>query len=265
MRHRVYAVLGMVMTIILACVGGYGYTSGEYIITFWGIALSQFVFWLLVLALAGRFVYLLANAFGKAKTGTDDVPAAIREVQRPAKEDGAEQLNEACEVVLTRFRSAVGAAMGVRVFLNGVEKGTIRNGGTLSMRAWRADCTLSVLYDADASTRSIRFAAKPGGCIRITLKYMGCVLTEQSEVERPAAPDARGYRRPVSAGLIAWSAVNVLVFCLGLVPLFKAIRAAKETYEDEARRDRRAALIWNIVLSAILVQTLASILVNHIG
>jgi len=245
--RKFWAVLGVAVTVVIAVVGFSGYASGEYSMAWLGIELSQGGFFVLVLAFAVFDIFALKGAFGAEK--------AVEKMREEALERtrDAERLDDPCKVYLTRFSAAVGAAMGVRVFLNGVEQPVLKSGKTIEMTTELVKNELMVRYNADNVTRSIQFDAKPGGSVRITLKYAGAVLKLQEGERAPVGKPGRGGRyRPLKVGYILWSIPNLLVYFAGLVPLIMTIKAAKEPYEDAARARYKAVLIWNIVLSSLL-------------
>ncbi len=82
-----------------------------------------------------------------------------------------------CKVSLTRPGNLIGAAMGVRVFLNSVEQEVLKNGKTIIMHTGSVQNELTVRYNADDMVRSIQFEATSGGSVQIKLKYSGGVLT----------------------------------------------------------------------------------------
>lgn len=74
-------------------------------------------------------------------------------------------------VSITRSKSFVGAIMDVHVFLNNEEVGKLKNGATLDFTTSYALNEITVVYDADNTTRTIRFKAQPGGSVKINLDY----------------------------------------------------------------------------------------------
>lgn len=255
------AVLGIVVTLALAFIGFSGYSSGSYSMVFWGIELSRAGFLALILAFVAYDIFAIKGAFGKDKV-VEKMSVASQEKAREAEKlEGAP-----CTVSLTRFSGAMGAAMGVRVFLNGVEQETLRNGRTVLMQTELARNELAVSYNADNTTRSITFDAKPGGNVRITLKYVGAVLTIQEDADKPtSAADAKGRYRPVRKGYVVWSILNMPIYLLGLVPLTKTIRAAKQPYEDVAQHQMRSARAWNIALSCAMGVVVLMVLIVRLS
>lgn len=247
--RKAYAIFGCVATVIIAAVGLSGYSAGTRYITWFGIQLSQGGFIALLFGFAVLDFFAVKKAFGADMKVEEAQSAAL------ARAKDAERLEgEPCRVTLTRLPSAIGSAMGVRVFLNGVEQETLRNGKTIVMQTGLAKNELQVLYNADGAGRTLQFDAEPGGSLRVTLKYTGAVLTLQdSAVADPGEPDHKGRYRPVRKGYILWAILNMPIYLLGLVPLVKTLRAAKQPYDDVAANQLRSAKIWNIVLSCLLV------------
>lgn len=253
---KTYAILGLIVTIIIAVIGFSGYSDGSRYMTWFGIELSQTGFLVLVLAFAVFDIFSLKSAFGADKAAEKQQSEALDKAK-----DAAPLTGEPCEVALTRLPSALGCAMGVRVYLNGQEQEVLKNGQTVRMTTPLAENGLTVRYNADGVSRSINFTAEPGGHVRITLKYTGAVLTIADEQTAQASEtDAKGRCRPLRTGYVVWSIINLPVYLLGLVPLVKTLRAAKQPYEDVAQKQLKSAKIWNIVLSCLLIMIAISVI-----
>lgn len=172
---KLRAILGVIFTIIIAVIGISTYSSHDGVMTWFGIELSEPVFYILIAVFAVFDVIAVKNAFGAEKKAVQaQTEAAERAKQRNA--DNAE-LETPCQVILTRKSSMVGAAMGVQVQLNGESQGVVKNGQSLQMSTRLKLNELSVLYNADQATRSVEFEATAGGHVEIELKYTGAVLT----------------------------------------------------------------------------------------
>lgn len=245
---KVYAIIGCIFTVVIAVAGLSGYSAGTHYMTWFGIKLSQGGFLAVVALFVALDIISLKNAFGAEKrTQEMQREAQTRAADAPALEGAP------CTVYLTRLPSAAGAAVGVRVFLNGAEQEVLKNGKTIAMQTSLAQNELMVMYTGDVPARTLQFEAEAGGEMRITLKYMGAVLTVCDKDAAPVGPaDEKGRYRPLKTGYILWSILNMPIYLLGLVPLIKTLNAAKQPYEDVARRQLRSAKIWNIVLSCIL-------------
>lgn len=250
---KTQAILTTLFTIVLTIVGFSGYSDGSLYISYFGIRLSQGAF----MALVGVFVvidiFTLKSAFKKDKTADELQSKAQNKAQHAPLLEGAP-----CTVSLTRLPSAIGAAMGVRVFLNGAEQELLKNGKTIRMQTKLAENELMVHYKADNTTRTLPFQAKAGAQVRITLKYTGGVLALQDDVaDAPAgAADEKGRYRPLKTGYVVWSILNMLLYLIGIIPLRKTLRAAKEPHEDVANHLLKSARAWNIGISSFIIAVL---------
>ena len=88
-----------------------------------------------------------------------------------ANAEAGEKIETPCTVSITRPSGMIGAAMGVQIFLNGVEQEVLRNGKTVVMQTNCLHNVLQTVYSADGATNSLNFDAIPEGNIKITLKY----------------------------------------------------------------------------------------------
>lgn len=255
--RKFYAIIQAIATIFIAIVGFQGYSDGSHVMTWLGIRLSETGFMVLLLALVVFDIFSLKSAFGADKAAEKAQEESLNKAREATPLTG-----EPCEVTLTRLSSAIGSAMGVRVYLNGQEQEVLKNGKTVRMSTQLAENELTVRYNADGGSRSINFTAEPGGQVRITLKYTGAVLTIADErAEKPGEADEKGRYRPLRRGYVLWSIINMPIYLLGLVPLFKTLRAAKEPYEDVANNLLKSAKIWNIVLSCLLLSAVISVVI----
>lgn len=188
------AIFSILFTIALAVLGFSGYSDGSRYITYLGIRLSQAMFTVLIGVFVVIDIFALKSAFGKDKAAEELQSEAQTKAYDAPRLEGAP-----CGISLTRLPGAIGAAMGVRVFLNGVEKELLKNGKTIQMQTYLAENELMVRYNADNATRTIAFQAKPGGQVRITLNYMKGVLAVQDDLA--SAPEStaneKGRYRPL--------------------------------------------------------------------
>lgn len=250
---KTQAILTTLFTVLIAVVGFSGYSDGSHYISYFGIRLSQGAFMVLVAVFVAIDVFALKSAFSKDKAAEELQSKAQAKAHDAPLLEGAP-----CAVSLTRLPSAIGAAVGIRVFLNGEEQELLKNGKTIRMQTNLAENELMVRYNADSMTRTVAFGAKPGGQVRITLKYTGGVLAVQDDVaDAPAsAADEKGRYRPVKTGYVVWSILNMPLYFMGIIPLRKTLRAAKEPYEDVASHLLKSARAWNIGLSCFLIMVI---------
>ena len=169
------AILGIIVTVLIAIVGFSTYSGGNGYMTWFGIKLSSGAFMALVAAFVVFDVFAVKNAFGAQKK-EEQAQTAIKE--RIAEQNAdAEKLDSPCNVTLTRLSSMVGCAMGVQVYLNGEYQDVVKNGKSVHMQTNLKFNELSVHYNADNAARSIEFEARPGGNVEIELTYTGAKLT----------------------------------------------------------------------------------------
>ena len=170
------AILFTLVTVVIAIVGFSGYSDGSHYIEWFGIELSKNWFLIFILVFAVIDFFTLKSAFGKDKF--------IEEMKDKALQTGslASEMENPCTISLTRPGNILGAAMGVRVFLNSVEQEVLKNGSTIFMKTELIHNELTVRYNADDAVRSINFDATPGGNVNITLKYVGAKLIIEDEM-----------------------------------------------------------------------------------
>jgi len=161
------AILFTLVTVIIAIIGFSGYSDGSHYIEWFGIELSKNGFIILILVFAVIDFFTLKSAFGKDKFVEEMNDKALQTAPL------ASEMENPCTVYLTRTGNLIGAAMGVRVFLNAVEQQVLKNGSTVIMKTELTHNELTVRYNADDTVRSINFDATPGGNVYITLKYIG--------------------------------------------------------------------------------------------
>ncbi|MDR2775312.1 MAG: hypothetical protein LBC19_11335 [Tannerella sp.] len=162
------AIAWALFTVVIAIIGFSGYSAGTHYMTWFGIELSENGFILLIIAFAVSDIFVLKNAFAaNDKFGEEMKNKAVETVNE------ANKMEIPCTVTLTRLSNLIGAAMGVRVFLNGTDQGVLKNGKTIVMQTWLIENELIVRYNADDSVHSAKFNAAPGGNVYITLKYVG--------------------------------------------------------------------------------------------
>ena len=246
---KAWAIIGCIVTVVIALVGFSGYSAGTHYMTWMGIKLSQGGFIALICAFVLMDIISLKNAFGADKRAQQEqIEAQERAREAQPLEGGS------CTVYLTRTSSVAGAAMGVRVFLNGEEQEVLKNGQTIVMQTAVARNELTLRYNAGDLVRKLEFDAEPGGTVHAVLQYNRAVLSlREGDPQAVGEPDANGRYRPVRGGYILWSIINMPIYLLGLVPLFKTLSAAKQPFDDIAQQQLRSAKIWNIVLSCFLV------------
>jgi uncharacterized membrane protein YhaH (DUF805 family) len=90
----------------------------------------------------------------------------------------ANRMESPCTISLKRPGNMIGAIIGVRIYLNGVQYGTLKNGKTVVMQTDYVQNVLAIYANASDSemTCSLRFEAVPGGHVQITFKYVGMKL-----------------------------------------------------------------------------------------
>lgn len=165
------AMLGVVVTIILAAVGFSGYAEGSHVMTWFGIELNQTGFFVLIAVFCVIDFFALRRAFGQGAAGTPDAAPRLPDMT------DVPRLTQPCQVVIERQWTPIGAAMGVQVYLNGVDQGVLKNGKQLALTTEYAENTLRVHYSADGTEKELAFSALAGGPVRVRLKYVGAVLT----------------------------------------------------------------------------------------
>lgn len=181
----------IVSIIIILCITFLGlslYKEGTHYMTYFGIRLSKGAF----LALMG--VFLLLNIFSLKKTQKTEKTFMESREESFSKASDAEKIEgEPCRITLTRLPCVIGMAMGVRVFLNGIEQPVLKNGKSISMQTNIRHNELQISYNADGANRSLNFEATPGGHIRITLKYIGAQLSIDNSAGTAEGPgDEKG-------------------------------------------------------------------------
>ena len=172
---KTWAVLGCIATVLIAVVGFSTYSNGSGYMTWFGIKLSQTGFTILVIAFAVFDFFNVKSAFGAQKK--EEQAQEEMRVRAAEREKNSTPLSSPCKVALTRKSSMVGAAMGVDVYLNGVNEGVLKNGQTVMMSTTVSENELSLHYRADGTRKSVEFTAEPGGEVCYELKYTGAVLT----------------------------------------------------------------------------------------
>lgn len=165
------AILGGVVTVILAAVGLSGYAEGSHVMTWFGIELNQTGFLILIAVFAVIDFFALRRAFGQSGAGTPDAG-----IKQPDMTD-VPRLARPCRVTVERQRTMIGAAMGVQVYLNGVDQGVLKNGKQLTFATEYEQNTLRVHYSADGVEKELAFTGISGGQVQVRLKYVGAVLT----------------------------------------------------------------------------------------
>ena len=181
MKPKTRAALGVLLTIAFGLIGASAYSSGY--MTFFGFRLAPSVFFgLIVVWLVVGIINLMNVSKAEDRIEEEAVIAEAHLEELPS-------IEVPCQVSITRLRSALGAAMGVRVFLNGVAVGILKSGTTLEFTTPYASNVLKLVYDADMSEKSVDFAAESGGRVRITLKYSGAVLTVEPDTAAGWHPD----------------------------------------------------------------------------
>ncbi len=165
------AVLGTIITLGIGVVGLNVYQGGTHVMTWFGIRLNQVAFIGLFALFLVIDIFALKNAFG--------AQASFSVAERPETQALRDQpaMQSAGQISITRTKSMLGAAMGVRVFLNGVEQGVLKNGKTLTFPTYVEQNELLVHYDADHAERTAQFRVTPGGHAKLQLKYNGARLT----------------------------------------------------------------------------------------
>jgi hypothetical protein len=107
--------------------------------------------------------------------------AKIRESIEESIANESSKMESPGTVLLTRTSNILGCAMGVRVFLNGVEQAVLKNGKTLVMQTEFLQNTL-VVISANNVIKSIRFEAIPRGNVNITFKYVDAKLILEENI-----------------------------------------------------------------------------------
>ncbi|MDR0699015.1 MAG: hypothetical protein LBG28_07340 [Tannerella sp.] len=160
------AIAWALFTVFIAIVGFSGYNDGTHYMTWFGIELSETGFLLLIVVFSISDIFVLKNAFGKDKF--------IDEMKDKAAEtfNKTNEMEIPCTVTLTRPGNIFGIAMGVRVFLNGIDQGILKNEETIILQTWLILNELIVRFNADDVVSSAKFNAAPGGNVHIILNYI---------------------------------------------------------------------------------------------
>ena len=169
------AILGCVVTALLAAFGLATYSGGRGTMEWFGVRLSPVAFIIVIVIFAVFDFFNVRAAFSaekKFRQTQQELEARAAEIAAASR-----PLDRPCRIQVTRRASAIGAAMGVEVYLNGRMQDLLKNGQTVTMETSVEDNLLTVHYKADNATRSEEFTAVPGGIIRYELKYSGAVLT----------------------------------------------------------------------------------------
>jgi hypothetical protein len=162
---KIQAILWALCTIVIAITGLSAYNDGTHYMTWFGIELSKNGFLLLIVAFAISDIFVLKNAFGKDKF-MDEMKDKTAETVSKSNE-----MEIPCTVTLTRPCNLPDMAMGVHVFLNGVEQEVLKDGETVIMQTWLIVNELTVRFNADDVVRSAKFNAISGGNVHIILNY----------------------------------------------------------------------------------------------
>ncbi|MDR2653137.1 MAG: hypothetical protein LBC68_12660 [Prevotellaceae bacterium] len=117
-------------------------------------------------------IYDIYSIYAYKKARSD-----IQKAEEESLTNESDKIENPCTVSLTRKKSIIGCAMGVRVFLNGAEQEVLKNGKTIVMQTELSHNILVVRYNADDKTSTVKFDAIPGGNVNITLQYLNAKLT----------------------------------------------------------------------------------------
>lgn len=180
MKTKTRAIISIVVTVLIAIWGIVGYSSGDYDMAFFGIRISPVIFAIMIV------VFIVIDVFSIKKAIEDEKSLAQRSAASQQRMAASVPLATPCRVAITRTASLVGAAMAVRVTLNGVEVGLLKNNQTLEFPTSYSENELVVIYNADGTTNSISFTAQPGGFVHVTLKYTGALLAVDQNIGTPS-------------------------------------------------------------------------------
>jgi hypothetical protein len=166
-------VLGTALTVGVTLIGASAYSSGTGMAIF-GFSVAPSVFFGLM---AVWFIYDIIVLINVNKVENEIAQQSAAAPERAAAE--LTPIEVPCRVTVSRLSSMIGAAMGVRVLLNGAEMGTLKSGSTLEFQTSYRTNELKVIYDADLSTRAVEFEAVAGGSVQVVLDYARGTLTAQ--------------------------------------------------------------------------------------
>lgn len=176
MKPKTRAIISIVVTVLIAIWGIVSYSSGDYDMAFFGIRISPVIFAIMIVVFIVIDVFSIKNAIDSEKFLAKRAAASQQRVAASVP------LTAPCRVAITRTASLVGAAMAVRVSLNGVEVGLLKNDRTLEFPTSYSENELAVVFNADGVTKLVTFSAQPGGFVHITLKYTGALLTVDQNI-----------------------------------------------------------------------------------
>ncbi|MDR1221956.1 MAG: hypothetical protein LBL07_03635 [Tannerella sp.] len=174
--RKFQAIAWALFTVFIAIIGFSGYSDGSSYMEWFGMKLSETEFLWLIVAFVVSDIFVLVAAFRKSGFAEDKF---VENMKMNAEQIAAEstELEAPCAVLLKRTSNLIGAALGVRVFLNGVEQGVLKNGNMIMMQTVLDHNELTVRYNGNDSVRTLNFDAKSGGYVRIKLKYIKVQLT----------------------------------------------------------------------------------------
>ena len=142
--------------------------------------LGGLLYFIIIIVAIGSFWYFIGPKL--FKSGFQD-SSEVEIISKKAAGDvldvpSRKDFETPCQVTITRLSSMIGAFIAVRVLLNGIEVGTLKNGKTLEFQTFIATNEMSVLNPADNTKKSINFIAASEGSVRITFKISRSIFID---------------------------------------------------------------------------------------
>ncbi len=168
MGKKFSAIVWCLLTVVIAMQGFSGYSSGEYVMEWLGIRLSKGGFTILILVFLVIDILTLINAFTSDKRMATQQQQKKEEFQQTIQN---EQLAAPCLIMLHRPSNILGAAIGLKVFLNYEDLGVLKNGKTIQFYTHFKYNVLTGESNNNGPVREpFQFEAIPGGTLYINYK-----------------------------------------------------------------------------------------------
>lgn len=168
--------ISILITIAIAIWGISTYSSGNGYMTFLGIELSPAMFAVLI----GVFIIwdvwsITAMKKQKERAAAAQALARKEAEAEQAKIDDGEAPEVTATILVTRKKSALGAAVPAQILLNGLPVGALKNGETLTVTTHRRQNTIANSF---AGAKPLAFTVEDGAEANIFLKSGNFVKKE---------------------------------------------------------------------------------------
>lgn len=215
-------------------------------------------------AVIGLLALIIISEVGALIGAIKGEPAELAAAKQQEEEKKAEvarieaegeKLDTPAKLYIVHKKGIIGSANKIRLTLNGIELTPLGRGDVQQISLKLAQNTLSAVCDG-VTEKSIVFDAPESGVIRIDLLFkagQGIVLEENPDTNYKVTEPGKKRVRPLKIGMVLWSISNFWCYFLGIVPLRKALRAAKHPFDDVAEVELKGAKKWNIFMSILLV------------